>query len=132
MQSNRVEYLAACGEVRRLSEEARRAKWEEFLADLEGNPDLARAWNLIKSLSGSPHSTAFCEPLIHNGRTFLTNTGKFNAFVQQYAAVNRLSFDKKERAQARHLKKALQLPTAAESCCSPFTIRELDTAIHAM
>ncbi len=61
---------------------------------------------------------------------FLTNTGKVNAFVQQYAAVNRLSFDKTERAQARHLKKALQLPTAAESCCSPFTIRELDTAIQ--
>ncbi len=33
VHSNRVEYLAACGEVRRLSEEARRAKWEEFLAD---------------------------------------------------------------------------------------------------
>ncbi len=39
VQSNRVEYLVACGEVRRLSEEARRAKWKEFLADLEGNPD---------------------------------------------------------------------------------------------
>ncbi len=99
---------------------------------LEGNPGPARAWNLIKSLSGSPHSTAFCEPLIHNGRTFLTYTGKANAFVQQYAAVNRFSFDKTERAQTRHLKKALQLPTAAESCCSPYTIRELDIAIHAM
>ncbi len=44
VQSNRVEYLVACGEVRRLSEEARRAKWEEFLADLEGNPDPAKAF----------------------------------------------------------------------------------------
>ncbi len=79
-----------------------------------------------------PHSTAFCEPLIHNGRTFLTNTWRANAFVQQYAAVNRFSFDKSERTQTRHLKKALQLPTAAESCCSPFTIREIDIAIHAM
>ncbi len=67
---------------------------KEFLADLQGNPDPARAWNLIKSLSASPHFTAFCEPLIHNGRTYLTNTGKANAFVQQYAAVNRLLFDK--------------------------------------
>ncbi len=74
--------MAACGEVRWLSEEARRTKWEEFLAGLEGNPDPARAWNLIKSLSGSPHSTAFREPLIHNGRTFLTNSGKANVFVQ--------------------------------------------------
>ncbi len=37
VQSNRVEYLVACGEERWLSEEARRTKWEEILADLEGN-----------------------------------------------------------------------------------------------
>ncbi len=72
VQSNRAEYLAAYGEVRRLSEEVHRTKWEEFLDDLEGNPDTARAWNLNKSLSGSPHSTAFCEPLIHKGRTILS------------------------------------------------------------
>ncbi len=90
VQSNPVEYLAACGEVRRLSKEARKPKWEEYLAILEGNTDPARAWNLIKSLSDSPHSTAFCEPLIHNGHTFRTNTVKANAFVIQYAAVERL------------------------------------------
>ncbi len=85
-QSNRVKYLAACGEVRRLSEDAHRKKWEKFLADLEGNPDPVRAWNLIKSLLGSPHPTAFCEPLIHNGTS--TNTGKAKTFVQQYVAVH--------------------------------------------
>ncbi len=69
MQPNRVEYLKACGEARRLSEEARKTKWEEFLADLEGNPNPARACNIIKSLSGSPHSTAFTKPLIHSDRT---------------------------------------------------------------
>ncbi len=124
VQSNRVEYLAACGDVRRLSVEARRPKWEKFLADLEGNTDPARAWNLVKSPSGSPpHSTVFCEPLILSGRTFLANTRKVNAFVQLYAAVNRLSFDKRERTQARHLKKALQIPCASESFCSGFTFR---------
>ncbi len=46
--------------------------------------------------------------------------------------MNWLSFDKTERTQARHLKKAQQLPTAAESWCSPFTFRELNTTIHAM
>ncbi len=66
---------------------------------------------------GLPQSTAFCEPLIHNGRMFLINTGKANAFIRQHAAVNRLSFDKTMRTQAHHTKKALQLPTAAESCC---------------
>ncbi len=46
--------------------------------------------------------------------------------------MNRLSFDKPDRTQARHLKKALQLPTAAESWCSPFTFGGLETAMHAM
>ncbi len=113
VQSNRMEYLAACGEVRRLSEEARRAKWEELLVDLDGQP---RPNQILEPLSSSPHSSAFSEPLIYNGHMFLTKTGKANAFVQQYAAVSRLSFEKIERTQARHLKKALQLPTAAESC----------------
>ncbi len=54
VQSNREEYLAACGEVGWLSEEARRTNWEEFLANLEGNPGPARAWNLIKCLACSP------------------------------------------------------------------------------
>ncbi len=34
VQSNRMEYLAACGRVRRVSEETRRSKWEEILVDL--------------------------------------------------------------------------------------------------
>ncbi len=53
VQSNPEDYLAACGEVSRLLGKARRTKWEEFLADLEGNPDPARSWNPIKSLLGS-------------------------------------------------------------------------------
>ncbi len=44
------------------AEEARKAKCEEFLADLEGNSDPGRAWNIIKSFWDSLHSTAFCEP----------------------------------------------------------------------
>ncbi len=86
--------------------EARKTKWEEFLAEVEGNSYPARAWNIIKSLSGSPHSTAFSKPLIHNGPTFLTNTGKAKTFVQKYAAVNRLSFDKSERTRClyRHFR----------------------------
>ncbi len=39
--------------------------------------------------------------------------------------MNRISFDETERTQARYLKKALQLLTAAESCCSPFTIHAM-------
>ncbi len=48
MQKNRVEYLAACGKERPLSEKVHRPISEEFLEDLEDNPDPARAWNLTK------------------------------------------------------------------------------------
>ncbi len=64
---NRAEYLEACGTTRKLSEEALQKKWEEFLADLENNPDPARTWRAIKALSGTPSSTTFAEPLLHKG-----------------------------------------------------------------
>ncbi len=38
-----------------------KAKWEDFIADFEGNPDPARAWNLIKSFTGFPHFTHFAK-----------------------------------------------------------------------
>ncbi len=83
--------------TRKLSEEARQKKWEEFLANLENNPDPTRTSKTITSLSGTPSSTTFAEPLLHKGRTFTTNRGKANAFMKEYAAVNRLRFNKEER-----------------------------------
>ncbi len=53
---------------------------------------------------------------------------KQHAFVQQYATVSRLSFDK--TGGAHQLKTAMQLPTAAESHYSSFDFREVDTAIR--
>ncbi len=53
---NRTEYLEASTEVRKLTEEVRQTKWEEFLADLEHNPDPAHTWRTIKALSGFPAS----------------------------------------------------------------------------
>ncbi len=47
--------------------------------------------------SGSPHSTAFFEHLNHNCRTLLKNARKANAYVEQYAAMNRLAFGKTMR-----------------------------------
>ncbi len=91
---NRSNYLEASTEVRKLTEEERKTKWEEFLADLERNPDPAHTWRTIKALSGFPASTAFNEPLVHNGRTLTTKQGKANAFMKAYAAVNRLNFSR--------------------------------------
>ncbi len=105
-------------------------KWEEFLADLEHNPDPAQTWRTIKALSGFPASTAFSEPLVHNGRTFTTNQGKANAFMKAYAAVNRLNFSRTERSRIRQLKQVLRSPTVGEACCQPFQSSERDRSIR--
>ncbi len=117
---NRTEYLEASTGVRKLTEEARQTKWEEFLANLEHNPDPAQTWRTTKALSSFPASTAFSEPLVHNGRTFTTNQGKANAFMKAYAAVNRLNFSRTERSRIRQLKEVRRSPTVDEACCQPF------------
>ncbi len=78
---NHTEYLEASTAARKLTEEARQTRWKEFFT-----PDPAHTWRTIKALSGFPASTAFSEPLVHNGRTFTTNQGKVNAFMKAYAA----------------------------------------------
>ncbi len=125
---NRAKYLEACTATRKLSEEARQKKWEEFLADLENNPDPTRAVRSIKSLSVTPSSSIFAEPLLHKGRTSTTNQGKANAFLKEYAAVNRLRFNKEERNRIRQLKSTLKSPTAGKSCCAALRKEELDEA----
>ncbi len=128
---NRAEYLEACAATRKLSEESRQKKWEEFLADLENNPDPARTWKIIKSLSGTPSSTTSAEPLLHKDRTFTTNRGKANAFVKEYALFNRLRFSKEDRSRIRQLKSTLKSPTAGESCCPALRLEELGCALKA-
>ncbi len=60
---NRVVYLEVCVETRKLSEEALHTKWEEFLTDLENNPDPARTWRIKELLFGILSSTILAEPL---------------------------------------------------------------------
>ncbi len=108
----------ACGlKVRKLTQEACQANWEEFLDDLEHNPDPADTWRNIKALSGFPASIPFSEPLAHNGRTVTTNLGKGKAFMKVYAALNRLNFSRNERSCIRQLQEALRSRTMNEAYC---------------
>ncbi len=125
---NRAEYLEACAATHKLSEESRKKKWEEFLADQENNPDPAGTWRTIKSLSGTPSTATFAEPLLYKGRNFTTNRGKANAFMKDCTAVNRLRFNKEERNCIRQLKSS----NAGESCCTALRKEELDKTILQM
>ncbi len=70
----------------------------------------------------------FAEPLLHKGRTFTTNQVKANAFIKEYATVNRIRFNKRERNQIRQMKSTLKSPTAGESFCAALRMEELDEA----
>ncbi len=52
--------------------------------------------------------------------------------MKEYAAVNRLRFNKEERNRIRQLKSTLKLPSAEESCCTALRKEELDEAILQM
>ncbi len=56
------------------------------------------------------------ESLLRKGRTFTTNRGKANAFMKEYAVVNRLRFNKEERNRTRPVKSTLKPPTAGLPC----------------
>jgi len=58
--------------------------------------------------------------------------GKANAFMSHYAAVNRLTFSKEERARNRECKAMLKSPSADIEAGSDFSITELDSAIAKM
>ncbi len=98
---NWADHLEACAETRKPPEEARYKKWEDCLADLENNPDLGLKRRTIKSLSRTPLSTIFVESLVHKSRTVITNKGKADAFMKEYATVNHLRVNKEESAALR-------------------------------
>ncbi len=111
---NRADYVEACAETRKLPELVRYKKWEECLADLDNNPDPASKRRTIKSLSRTPLSTIFVESLVHKSRTVITNKGKANAFMKEYAAVNHLRVNKEERECTQQPKS----PAAGECSCA--------------
>ncbi len=111
---NRADHLEACAETRKPPEEARRKKWQEVLADLDNNPDPASKRGTIKSLFRTPLSTIFVESLVHKSRILITNKGKANAFMKEYAAVNHLRVNKEESECTQQPKS----PAAGECSCA--------------
>jgi ribonuclease HI len=66
--------------------------------------------------------------MTHNGRTITANSKKAEVFLGHYKAVNKLNFNKEDRALNRECKKQLAAVGPGEECCSEFTIKELDKA----
>ena len=68
ISSKRTEWIEACQQVNQMIAESKEESWIEFLDELEDDPDTAKVWRTIRSLSGSPDSPAPNEALVHNGK----------------------------------------------------------------
>ena len=129
--TRRDEWIAARQEVREERERAKVEAWSDFVETLEVDEDVNKVWRVIKSLDGTPTSSAPNEALLHKGKTITSNKAKADTFAKNYAQVSSLSFSKDERSAIRDVKKSLD-KQPGEHTCPPFTMRELKTALRKM
>ena len=85
---------------------------------------------MIKSMDGTPTSSAPNEALVHQGKTIVTNKSKADAFAKHYAQVSTLNFNKEEREQIRTAKRAINSPGVDDEFCRHFSMGELKGAIR--
>jgi ribonuclease HI len=128
-------WVQACGKVRDLIAEAKRACWRSFVDSLEGHTQSTRAWGLVRSLSGkAPQAAERNRVLLHRGKEVHTDQGKADAFVNEYASVSRhertVADRKLDRGVRRRLARASALFGPVEESCSDFTNAELIFALN--
>jgi hypothetical protein len=148
---NRERWLQVCAEVRLKVQEAKEKRWRDFLEGISlqpggtstvrdddeergerHTPDLAKAWRVIRSLSGTPDTGSPNIALRHNDRLITSDLRKADVFVAHYAHVSRLCFTREERATNRMARKLLGSPSVDDSSCSPFGMAELESAIRSV
>jgi len=124
--TRRTEWIEARKEARDAREEAKVEAWAEFVETLEVDEDVNKVWRVIKSLDGTPTSSAPNEALLHKGKTITTNKAKADTFAKNYAQVSSLSFSKDERTEIRNVKKSLdkQPDEARRAPLEPTTFRQ--------
>ena len=132
---HREQWILACGRVRTLIAEAKRACWEEFVDSLDGHTESSRAWGLVRSLSGKPTQPAERNRvLVHRGKEYHTDRGKADAFVNQYASVSRHERSVADRKLDRRVRQRLAGAPAPigpeEEGCTDFTYAELCFALE--
>ena len=126
----RENWLNACGEVAEATKDAKAESWRDLLEDTTRSTD--ELWKIVKSLDGCPDTNSPNEALLHNGRRITSNKRKANVFMQFYASVSKLQFNKEDRDTNRELKQRLSNPTGPVDHQPKFTMRELRRAISKM
>ena len=132
VKTRRTEWLEAEKEVRHAREEAKQEAWSEFVEELQVDDDASKVWRMVKSMDGTPTSSAPNEALVHQGKTIVTNKSKADAFAKHYAKVSTLNFTAEEREQNLKAKRAINAASVDDESCCPFSMRELKAAIRRM
>jgi ribonuclease HI len=132
VKTQRREWLEACVEVRKVTEEARDNKWREIVEGALQEEDERKVWSFIKSLNGSPTSNSPNEAIKVNGKLLTSSKKKADAFMNHYAEVSSLKLSKEDRAERRRMKQLLQKASVDGASGKPFTMRELDRALSKM
>jgi hypothetical protein len=129
---NREEWLESCRVVRSLIEESRKRKWSEFVESLDSAADSRKVWKVVRGLSGSTSSCGRNEILNHRGKSILSDRGKAEAFMSDYARVSRLRIPKSGRCVASDVADRRKIPSPVSEEESPFSGTELTNALRSM
>ena len=133
LKNRKEEWLKACKETNEAIREAKAECWREVVEEALMSEDEGKTWNFIKTLNGTPESNSPNEVLVVNGRKLTSNRRKADAFIEQYAEVSKLSFDKEERNMNRSAKNMLRKTQyVGDESTRPFVMEELEKAIQKM
>jgi ribosomal protein S20 len=83
IKEKRKEWREACKDVNEAINQAREESWREVLDDAINETDDAKIWGVVRSLNGSPTTSARNEAMIHNGKTITSDKRKADTFIQQ-------------------------------------------------
>ena len=117
--------------VRDMIRESKENRWKEFLEVSDSSSNPHKIWSTIKSLSVRSTASIRNGTLVHEGREYVTNNAKADAFIQKYAATSRLSIPKACRIK-NSVRRSLIGPIVEDPSSIAFNAAEMSNAITSM
>ena len=107
-------------------------RFVDFLSELDLLTKPAKAWSLVRGLSNRFAPAPKSEALLVKNKLLKSDAEKSDAFVDEYASVNRLSKNADDRKMIFALKNAVRQIGLDKESCSEFTLNELLSATSHM
>ena len=129
--NKRAEWIDACMTVRDMIRESKENRWKEFLEDFDSSSNPHKIWCIINSLNGRSTASIRNDKLVHEGREYVTNKVKVDAFLQRFTATSRLSIPKACRIK-NSVRRSLTGPIVEDPSSIPCNTAEMSNAITSM